>query len=230
MVMSGTVTVLLAEDHTLVRDGTRALLEASGDIVVVAEAAQGEEAVEMALRLRPDVALVDIGLPRLNGIEVIRRIKSALPDTRLLALTVHDEDEYVIAAIRAGAVGYVLKNIPGRDLVKAVRSVLAGTSVLDPKVAHQVFGRIALGSVDTAIREEKPLTYREWEVLQIAASGCSNREIALRLSVSSRTIQCHLSNIFKKLNVVSRTEAVVVALRRGWVSLDESAETEASIR
>jgi len=230
MVMSATVRVLLAEDHTLVRDGTRALLEAAGDILVVAEAAHGEEAVEMALRLRPDVALIDIGLPRLNGIEVVRRIKAALPDTRLLALTVHDEEEYVIAAILAGAVGYILKNIPGRDLVKAVRSVLAGDSILDPEVAHQVFGRIAQGTADTEIRREKLLTDRERQVLQIAASGCSNREIALRLSVSNRTIQCHLSHIFKKLNVVSRTEAVVVTLKKGWVSLDESPLSESNIQ
>jgi DNA-binding NarL/FixJ family response regulator len=229
MVMSATVRVLLAEDHTLVRDGTRALLEAAGDILVVAEAAHGEAAVEMALRFRPDVALIDIGLPRLNGIEVIRRIKAALPDTRLLALTVHDEEEYVIAAILAGAVGYVLKNIPGRDLVKAVRSVLAGDSILDPEVVHQVFGRVAQ-TADTGIRREELLTDREREVLQIAASGCSNREIALRLSVSNRTIQCHLSHIFKKLNVVSRTEAVVVALKKGWVSLDESPISESSIQ
>ena len=229
MVMSGTVRVLLAEDHTLVRDGTRALLEASQDIIVVAEAAQGEEAVEMALALRPDVGLIDIGLPGVNGIEVIRRIKAALSDTRLLALTVHDEDEYVIAAILAGAAGYVLKNIPGRDLVKAVRSVVTGESVLDPGLAHQVFTRVAQGTAVTR-RQEKLLTNREREVLQIAASGCSNQEIALRLSVSRRTIQCHLSHIFKKLNVVSRTEAVVVALRKGLVSLDESPETEMSLR
>ncbi len=224
--MADVVRVLLAEDHALVREGTRALLEVDTGITVVGEAADGEQAVQMASRLRPDVVIVDIGLPRLNGIEAIRRIRTALPEARLLALTVHDEEQYVMAAIRAGADGYFLKDIPGRQLLAGVRSLLAGESLLDATIVPKVFARIADGSWDAAPPGGHPLTTRELEVLRIASSGCSSREIARRLDVSSRTVQTHLSHIFQKLDVESRTEAVVLALKRGWFSLEETAAPE----
>jgi two-component system, NarL family, response regulator LiaR len=212
----------LAEDHTLVRQGTRRLLEDSGRIVVVAEAADGEEAIAAVEHHDPDIAIVDIGLPRLNGIEVTRHIKASRPHVSVLILTVHDDDQYVFALLEAGAAGYLLKDVEGHELVDAVEAVHAGESVLHPAITKKVLSRLArrdLGSDPPA--QGELLTEREHEVLELAARGLPNKDIAASLGLSIRTVEAHLSHVFSKLEVGSRTEAVLHGLRCAWFDLDD---------
>lgn len=217
------IRVLLADDHVLVREGTRELLEQEEDLQVVAEAGDGEEAVRLAATERPDVALVDIAMPKLNGIEATRQIKSRSPGTAVLILSAYDDDQYVFALLEAGAAGYLLKNIRGRDLVDAVRSVYAGESVLHPVIARKVINRFSLPKDHSSEKiGAELLTERELEVLKLAAQGMSNRDIARELHLSIRTVQAHLSTIFTKMGVGSRTEAVVQALQRGWLTLEDT--------
>ncbi len=216
------ISVILADDHALVREGTRGLLEAEPDIAVVGEASDGEEAVELVGKLRPQVVLMDIAMPRINGIEATKQIKAKHPATAVLILTAYDNDQYIVALLDAGAAGYLLKNVKGRDLVNAVRAVCAGEAVLDPVVANKVFARLASpGKSSAAYAQAQDLSEREMEVLRLAARGMSNREIADKLHLSRRTVQAHLANIFLKMDVGSRTEAVLEALRKGWFTLDE---------
>jgi len=217
--MGELIRVLIADDHALVREGTREILERAGDIEVVGEAADGAEAVELAGRLLPDVAVIDIAMPQLNGIEATRRIKAEHPQISVLVLTVHDDDPYVYAMLEAGAAGYLLKDIHGAQLVDAVRSVRAGEAVLHPAITEKVLGRFR--PAGTGAGSPQPLTDRELEVLRLAARGMSNKEIAGTLDLSARTVQVHLGRIFKKLSVASRTEAVIHGLRRGWFRLEE---------
>jgi NarL family two-component system response regulator LiaR len=221
------IRVLLADDHVLVREGTRELLEQEEDLQVVAEAGDGEEAVRLAATERPDVALVDIAMPKLNGIEATRQIKSRSPGTAVLILSAYDDDQYVFALLEAGAAGYLLKNIRGRDLVDAVRSVYAGESVLHPVIARKVINRFSLPKDHSSEKiGAELLTERELEVLKLAAQGMSNRDIARELHLSIRTVQAHLSTIFTKMGVGSRTEAVVQALQRGWLTLEDTQQQE----
>lgn len=216
------IRVILAEDHALVREGTRRILEATGDIVVVAEAADGHEAVVAVEQHRPDVAIIDIGMPGINGIEVTRRIKKTHPGVSVLILTVHDDDQFIFAVIEAGAAGYLLKDVEGSQLVQAVKGLHAGDSVLHPAVAHKILARLASGDQgQTASGPEVPLTEREHEVLQLAAGGLANKEMAATLDVSVRTVEAHLSHIFRKLDVGSRTEAILFGLRQRWFTIDE---------
>ncbi len=216
------ISILLADDHALVREGTRQLLEREPDLQVVAEAGDGEEAVQLAAAHRPDVALIDIAMPRLNGIEATRRIKAISPATAILILSAYDDDHYVFALLEAGAAGYLLKNVKGRDLVQAVRAVHEGESALHPVIARKVIDRAVRVPVGP-VQDQGPdtLTDRELDVLRLAAQGLSNRDIASELHLSSRTVQAHLSAIFAKMQVGSRTQAVVQALRRGLLTLDE---------
>lgn len=216
------IRVILAEDHTLVREGTRRILEATSDIVVVAEAADGNEAVAAVEHHRPDVAIIDIGMPGINGIEATRRIKKSQPGVSVLILTVHDDDPFIFAVIEAGAAGYLLKDVEGSQLVQAVKGLHAGDSVLHPAVAHKILARLASGEgAESASGPEVPLTEREHEVLELAANGMANKEIAAALDVSVRTVEAHLSHIFRKLEVGSRTEAVLYGLRQGWFTIDQ---------
>lgn len=216
------IRVILVDDHALVREGTRRVLEESGRIEVVGEAADGEEAVAAVRRHSPDVAIIDIGLPRLNGVEATRRIKADHPQVGVLALTVHDDYEYVFAAIEAGAAGYLLKDVEGRQLVEAVEAVHGGESVLHPAIIRKVLTRLAPAVAGPGQpTSEEGLTAREHEVLRLAARGMSNKEIAATLALSVRTVQGHLTRVFRKLRVGSRTEAVLHGLRQGWFHLED---------
>lgn len=216
------IRVLIADDHAVVREGTRQILEKERDMEVVAEAADGEEAVELALRYAPDIAIIDIAMPRVDGIEATRRIKAESPGLAVLILSAYDDDQFIFSLLEAGVAGYLLKSVRGRELVDAVRAVYAGESVLHPSVARKVLNRFASGS--GRVKEEKPLealSEREMDVLRLATRGLSNKDIADELCLSIRTVQAHLGRIFGKLQVGSRTEAVVRALKEGWVTLND---------
>ena len=221
------IRVMLVDDHALVREGTRELLERESDLEVVAEAGDGAQAVELATQHRPDVIIMDIAIPKLNGIDATKRIKALHPATAVLVLTAYDNDQYIFALLEAGAAGYLLKDIKMHDLVQAIRAVYAGESVLHPVIARKVMDHFT-GRAETpspAAQSERSfdhVTTREMEVLKLAAKGMTNREIARALSISTRTVQVHLSNVFAKLGVGSRTEAVVCGLRNGWFTLDST--------
>jgi NarL family two-component system response regulator LiaR len=209
------IRVLLAEDHVVVREGTRELIRREQDMEVVGEAGDGEEAIELATKLRPDVVIMDIAMPKVNGIEATKRIKEQYPTT-------YDNEQYIFALLEAGAAGYLLKNVRRSELIDAVRAVYGGESVLHPVVTRKVLQRFR-GAKGTGAEEvsREILSERELEVLRLASRGISNKDIARELVLSVRTVQAHLGNIFNKLAVGSRTEAVLYALRRGWVSLEE---------
>jgi len=216
------IKILVADDHAVVRQGTRKLLEQEEDLEVVAEAGDGEEAVRLAAEFNPDVAIIDIAMPKLDGIEATRQIKEYYPDINILILSAYDDSQFVFSLLEAGAAGYLLKSVHGRELIAAIRAVREGESVLHPSIARKVLSRFAPainkpGGQNTS----GVLSEREMEVLKLMTSGASNKEIASQLHLSIRTVQGHLSQIFSKLKVSSRTEALVQALREGWVKLDD---------
>jgi len=215
------IRVVIADDHAIVREGTRRVLESEPDIDVVGEAADGEEAVRETTRLKPDVAILDIAMPNLNGIEATRQIKTLCPTTAILILTAYDNEHYVASILEVGAAGYLLKNVRGTELVEAVRSVHRGECVLHPVIARKVLQRFVSPAGEARKGVPEQLSQRELEVLKLAASCMSNKEIADQLLLSVRTVQSHLANIFSKLEVGSRTEAVLYALKEGWFSLDD---------
>ncbi|MEW6033383.1 MAG: response regulator transcription factor [Chloroflexota bacterium] len=216
------IRVLIADDHAVVREGTRRILEQEQGLEVVAEAGDGEEAVRLSNELKPDVVIMDIAMPKLDGIEATRRIKSVCPATTVLVLTAYDDDQFVFSLLEAGAAGYLMKSIRGQELVNAVRAVHAGESVLHPTVARKVLNRFVPAPGRPKKREPfEVLSEREMDILRLAARGLSNKDIADELCISIRTVQGHLGHIFNKLAVSSRTEAVVHALREGWVTLED---------
>jgi DNA-binding NarL/FixJ family response regulator len=213
--------VMLADDHALVREGTRRLLEAEGDVEVVAEAANGEEAILAAQRLHPDIAIIDIAMPGIGGIQATREIKARCPETAILILSAYDDEPYLIALLEAGAAGFLLKNVHGQELINAIRAVSRGESVLHPVLAEKMMRRLSSQANPTA-RASDLLSDRELDVLRLAARGLPNKEIARRLGLSIRTVHSHLANIFTKMQVGSRTEAVLLALREGIISLQDT--------
>lgn len=212
------VRVVLADDHALVREGTAELLERAGGIRVVGQAADGREAVRLTEALRPDVLLLDLAMPELDGLEVARRVHLSCPSTAIVALTAHDEEAYVLAVLEAGASGYLSKASRGQQVVQAVRAAAAGETVLSGTVAASVTRRALGGDAHS----RAALTNRELDVLRAAARGLGNKQIAVELNMSARTVQTHLTRVFAKLGVGSRTEAVLVAMRQGLVRADLS--------
>jgi DNA-binding NarL/FixJ family response regulator len=222
MIAENPIRVVLADDHAVVRKGIREFLEEAPDITVVAEASNGREALAAVEEHRPDVAVLDIQMPEMSGIEATRRIKARFPDIRVLILTAYDDDPYIFALIQAGASGYVLKTASAEQLVEAVRTVQRGDSALDPAVARKVVRRLASGHPTPASEElVEGLTDRELEVLRLAARGLTNQAIGVELGISDRTVQGHLANVYEKLGVSTRTEAVLRAVKLGWLTLDE---------
>lgn len=216
------IKILIADDHAVVREGTKQILEQAEDMVVVAEACDGEEAVKLAGSARPDVAIIDVNMPRVDGVEATKQIKTLYPNIAILILTAYDDDQFVFSLLEAGAAGYLLKSIRGRELIEAVRRVYSGESVLHPAVARKVLNRFVSGAGKTAAQKSSSvLSAREMEVLRLAAKGLSNHDIANELCLSLRTVQGHLGHVFNKLQVSSRTEAVVRAIKEGWVTVND---------
>lgn len=217
------IRVLLADDHALVRAGIRQLLEHSGDIQIVAEANDGEAAQALIQQHRPDVAVLDIQMPKASGIEVTRWVRANMPGVGVLILTAYNDDPYVMAVLQAGANGYVLKTSSPEDLIQAVHDVYEGKSVLDASVTQKLMAHM-FSSLKPPIVEE--LTNRELEVLSLAAKGFTNKAIGVQLGISDRTVQGHLAHIFNKLQASSRTEAVMRAVSLGWISQNVGTITE----
>ncbi len=215
------IRILLVDDHALVREGTRRLLETENDVQVVAEASSGEEAIEVARSLQPDIAVMDIAMPGIGGIEATRAIKKYCPETAVLILSAYDDEPYLLALLDAGAAGFLLKNVHGQELIQAIRAVARGESLLQPSIAEKMMRRLS-ARPDTTLRSTNLLSEREFDVLRLAARGLPNKEIAARMSLSIRTVHSHLANIFMKMQVGSRTEAVLLALRQGMISLQDT--------
>jgi len=206
--------VLIADDHTMVRESLVSVLQADGDVQVVAQAADGIEALEKALQTRPDVVVADLSMPRLNGIEVVRRLREALPDTRVLVLTMHQEDEYVLQAVRAGASGYLVKDSAAAELLAAVRSLHAGRGYFGPQASRTLAEQVQHPerTVDDPYGR---LTPREREVFHLIAEGMTTKEIARRLDISVKTAENHRGRVLDKLGMRNTAELVRYALRKG---------------
>jgi DNA-binding NarL/FixJ family response regulator len=221
------IKILIADDHALLRQGIKNVLELETDLQIVGEAADGEEAIRKVLELLPDIILLDINMPLCNGLEVTKVLSVSYPKTKVIVLTIHDDESYVVEVIKAGAAGYLLKDIEPGMLVKAIRTVQAGQSFIYPTLAQKLFGEIKRQEVrkqeeaqSAERRREERLTYREIEVLECICQGKSNQETAQKLYLSEKTVKNHLTNIFRKINVSDRTQAVLYAIKHKMVVLD----------
>lgn len=217
--MTNRIRVLLADDHAVVRKGIRDFLLESGDIEIVAEAADGLEAQALIEQHQPDVAVLDIQMPGQTGIEVTRWLRSQRLPTGVLILTAFDDDPYILAVLQAGANGYVLKTAEASDIIEAVRSVYEGQSALDARIARKLVNLMGGREREPALPTE-PLSDREMEVLHLAARGYTNKSIGVQLAISDRTVQGHLARVYEKLHASSRTEAVMRAVALGWITPD----------
>jgi DNA-binding NarL/FixJ family response regulator len=225
------IRVVLADQQAVLRQGLRRLLEDEPDIEVVGEAANGLEAVAVTRALAPDMVLMDVVMPRLNGVEAAKQIKQSNPATAIVVLSAYDDDRYVLGLLEAGAAGYLLKSATVQEVIHAIRAVHAGEAVLHPAVAGRLLSRAAHPPTRAAPGHNgEVLTEREVEVLRCAALGLSNKQIAGRLVLSVPTVKAHLVNIFNKMGVGSRTEAVMQALNQGWVQMDAIAGDAVGIR
>jgi len=221
------IKILIADDHALLRQGIRNVLELESDLVIIGEAGDGEEAISKVAELMPDVILLDINMPRLNGLEVTRLLSASQSNTKVIILTMHDDENYVVEVIKAGAVGYLLKDIEPGMLVKAIRTVYEGQSFIYPTLAKKLFGEIKRQEINKQVaaqsaerRREERLTYREIEVLERICQGMSNQVIAQHLFLSEKTVKNHLTNIFRKIQVTDRTQAVLYAIKHKIVNLN----------
>lgn len=215
--MDVTIKILIADDHPVVREGLIAMLNRQEDFDVVGEAKNGAEAVSKTKDLSPDIVLMDLRMPELDGVEAINQIKAARPDTHVIILTTYSDDEYIFRGIEAGARAYLLKDAPREELFKAIRAVNRGESLIQPVVASKLLDRLTELSRRAPSGEE--LSGREMEVLRLIAKGAANKEIGAQLSISQSTVKTHVSSIFQKLDVNDRTGAVTEALKRGIISL-----------
>jgi len=211
------IKILIADDHPVVREGLIAMLSRESDFAVVGEAKDGAEAVNKAKELNPDVVLMDLRMPEIDGVEAIRQIRPAMPNVKFIILTTYSDDEYIFSGIEAGARAYLLKDAPREDLFKAIRSVYRGESLIQPVVASKLLDRFSQLSRRTPSGEE--LSERELEVLCLMAKGAANKEISAELNIAQSTVKTHITNIFQKLGVNDRTEAVTQALRKGIIRL-----------
>jgi NarL family two-component system response regulator LiaR len=218
------IRILVADDHPIVRKGLHTLISSEPDLEWVGEAADGVEAVEQALALRPDVILMDIMMPRLDGVEAIKQIKANYPQAGILIITSFAEDDKIFQAIKAGALGYLLKDSAPQELLQAIYDVYQDKPSLHPTIALKLMQEIQQPSTQSLTTE--PLTEREVEILKLIAQGLSNQEIAARLVVSERTIGNHVGNILNKLHLANRTQAALYALKKGLASLDDAAMPE----
>ncbi len=216
--MTEKIRILIADDHAIVREGQRALIATEPGLELVGDAADGFEAVQMARALQPDVIMIDLIMPRMGGIEAIEEIKAENPEVGILVLTSFAEDEKVYSAIRAGALGYRLKDASPDELLTAIREIHRGEPSMDPKIAHKLMRELQRSS--ELPPTEEPLTEREVEVLRLVAQGQPNQEIAETLVISERTVRTHVSNILNKLHLANRTQAALYALREGLADLE----------
>ncbi|THF67865.1 response regulator transcription factor [Deinococcus sp. Arct2-2] len=214
--MKNVITVLMVDDHALVRQGVRAFLEAFDDVSVVAEASSGEEAVALAERHQPNVVLMDLLLPAMDGVEATRQVKHVSPATQVVVLTSHAQDEHIFPALRAGALSYVLKTLTPQALLETVRLAARGEATLHPRVAARVI-RETFGPKEVTPNAFTELTKRELEILKLIAAGDTNAAIARRLEIGEKTVKGHVSNVLSKLRVTDRTQAAVFAWREGVV-------------
>lgn len=212
--MSSKISVLIADDHSLIRQGLKQILELENDIIVVAQAANGNDAVKLARDVKPDVILMDINMPESNGLEAIKEIKQEKMTSKVIVLTIHEDREYLFKTLQMGAEGYVLKDAEPTVLIEAIRNVHNGQSYIQPNMTRELvreFNRVTLHEKEKS--EEHNLTSREIEVLELIAEGMINKEIAKQLYISEKTVKNHVSNIFKKLNVSDRTQAAIYAFK-----------------
>jgi DNA-binding NarL/FixJ family response regulator len=219
-VASDRIRILLADDHTIVRESMRDILNLQPDMEVAGEARTGIEAVRLTVLLRPDVILMDLEMPEMDGLEATRNILDQCPEAAILVLTGHEDEAHIFSLLEAGAEGYLLKSSRLAELLAAIRAVARGEPALDPRVMRKMMHRLAEGDRKPAdgCHTVETLTEREMEVLKLVATGASNKEVARHLVISVRTVQVHLTNIYGKLDVRSRTEAALCAIRQGWVS------------
>ncbi len=217
------IKVLIADDHRVVREGLAAILKTKENIVVVGEAQDGQEAVEKARSLLPDVVLMDVSMPRMTGVEATRQLKREFPHMGIIALTMYDEQQYIFDLVRAGATGYLLKDTDSAQIVEAIRAVYRGESLIHPSVASKILAEFSLMSQKKGKKAawvEHDLSEREITVLKLVAEGKTNKEIANVLDLSEKTVKNHVRNIFHKLQVYDRTQAAILAIRKGLIELD----------
>lgn len=215
------IRIVIVDDHPLVREGLRKVLALDDELMVIDEAGDGQGAINVARSLKPDIVLMDINMPGTNGIEATKVIKRELPSVGVIALTIHEEEEYIMELVRAGVSGYVLKDISPKRLIEAIKTVAEGDSVIDPGITNKVLGEISrLGRHRRKKEEWENLTDREMDVLKLMAQGCCNKEIAKILLISEKTVKNHITNIFRKLQVDDRTQAVLFAIKHRLVEIE----------
>jgi two-component system, NarL family, response regulator LiaR len=218
--MDKSIRILIVDDHAIVREGLRGLIEVEPDMELIGEAISGEEGVKKALTLRPDVILMDLLMPEMDGVTAIKAIKAEWQDARVLVLTSFLEDDKVFPAIESGALGYLLKDTQPDELLDAIRGVYQGESMLHPSIAKKIMQRIQERGSETKQKEGQELTERELDVLRLLAQGDGDREIAEKLVISERTVHFHVGNILSKLHLANRTQAALFAIRKGWAKPD----------